>query len=70
MKQTTIISCQLKRIWRRFTLIQRQWKWIQRMLKDHKWLSWMIFEQVKIEINLRNVDWTATMRILLDEEKR
>ncbi len=30
----------------------------------------MIFEQVKIEINLRNVDWTATMRILLDEEKR
>ncbi len=39
------------------------------MFKDHKWLSWMIFEQVKIKINLRNVDWTAAMRTLLDEEK-
>jgi len=40
------------------------------MLENYKWLSWMIFEQVKIEINLRKIDWTAAMRILLDEEKR
>ncbi len=65
----TTISCQLKRIQRRFTLIQRQWKWIQRMLEDHKWLSWMIFEQVKIKINLRKINWTAAMRTLLDEER-
>ncbi len=39
------------------------------MLEDCKWLSWTIFEQVKIEINLRNVDWTAAMRTLLDEER-
>ncbi len=30
----------------------------------------MIFEQVKIEIDLRNVDWTATMRTLLNEERK
>ncbi len=30
----------------------------------------MIFEQVKIEINLRNVDQTAAMRTLLDEEEK
>ena len=29
----------------------------------------MIFEQVKIEINLRKIDQTAAMRTLLDEEK-
>ncbi len=29
----------------------------------------MIFEQVKIEIDLRKIDWTAVMRTLLDEEK-
>ncbi len=68
MRQMTTISCQLKRIQRQFTLIQRWWKWIQRMLKDCKWLSWMIFKQVKIEINLRNVDQTAVMRTLLNEE--
>ena len=61
--------CQLKRIQRWFTLIQRWWKWIQRMLEDYKWLSWTIFKQVKIEINLRNVDWTAAMRTLLDKER-
>ncbi len=66
----TTISCQLKRIWRWFTLIQRWWKWIQRMSEDCKWLSWMIFEQVKIEINLRKIDWTAAMRTLLNEEKK
>ncbi len=60
----------MKRIQRWFTLIQRQWKWIQRMSEDCKWLSWMIFEQVKIEINLRKIDWTTAMRTLLDEEKR
>ncbi len=59
----------MKRIQRRSALIQRWWKWIQRMLEDHKQLSWMIFEQVKIEINLRKIDWTAAMRTLLDEEK-
>ncbi len=40
------------------------------MLEDHKWLSWTLFEQVKIEINSENVDWTAAMRTLLDEEKK
>jgi len=65
----TTISCQLKRIRRRSALIQRRWKWIRRMLENHKWLSWMIFKQVKIEINLRKIDWTAAMRTLLDEEK-
>ncbi len=30
----------------------------------------MIFEQVKIEINLRKIDQTAAMRTLLDEKKR
>jgi len=59
----------LKRIRRWSTLIQRRWKWIRRMLEDCKWLSWMIFEQAKIEINLR-VDRTAAMRTLLDEEKK
>ena len=63
------ISCQLKRIRRWSTLIQRRWKWVQEMSKDCKWLSWTIFEQVKIEINLRKIDWTAAMRTLLDEEK-
>ena len=29
----------------------------------------MIFEQVKIEINLRNVNQTATIRTLLNEEE-
>ncbi len=66
----TTISCQLKRIRRWSTLIQRQWKWIQRMLEDHKWLSWTIFEQVKIEIDLRKIDRTAAMRTLLDEEEK
>ena len=70
MKQMTTISCQLKRIQRQFTLIQRQWKWIQRMLENHKWLSWMIFEQVKIEIDLRNVNWTAAIRTLLKKEEK
>jgi len=50
------ISCQLKSIQRWFTLIQRQWKWVQEMSEDHKWLSWTLFEQVKIEINSRNID--------------
>ena len=59
----------MKRIQRWSTLIQRRWKWLQRMSEDHKWLSWMIFEQVKIEIDLRKIDWTAVMRTLLDEEK-
>ncbi len=65
----TIISCQLKRIQRRSTLIQRRWKWIRRMSEDCKWLSWMIFKQVKIEIDLRKIDWTAAMRTLLNEEE-
>ncbi len=39
------------------------------MLKDHKWLSWIIFEQVKIEINLRKINWTAAIKTLLNEEK-
>jgi len=60
----------LKRIRRWSTLIQRRWKWIWRMLEDHKWLSWTIFEQVKIEIDLRKIDWTAAMRTLLDEEEK
>ncbi len=30
----------------------------------------MIFEQVKIEIDLRKIDWTAAMRTLLNEEKK
>ena len=51
--------CQLKRIWHWSTLIQRRWKWIQRMLEDCKWLSWMIFKQVKIEINLRKINQTV-----------
>ncbi len=55
-RQIIIISCQLKRIQHWFTLIQHWWKWIWRMLKEHKWLSWMIFEQVKIEIDLRNIN--------------
>ena len=66
----TTISCQLKRIQRQSTLIQRQWKWIWRMSEDHKWLSWTIFEQVKIEINLRKINQTAAMRTLLDEERK
>ncbi len=40
------------------------------MLKDCKWLSWTIFEQVKIEINLRKIDQTAVMKTLLNEEKK
>ncbi len=32
----TTILCQLKRIQRWSTLIQRQWKWIQRMFENHK----------------------------------
>ncbi len=40
------------------------------MSEDCKWLSWMIFEQVKIEINLRKIDQTAAMRTLLNEEKK
>ena len=66
----TTISCQLKRIRRQSTLIQRRWKWIQRLLESYQWLSWMLFKQVKIEINLRKIDWTAAMRTLLDEEKK
>ena len=65
----TTISCQLKKIQRWFTLIQRQWKWIWRMSEDYKWLSWIIFKQVKIEINLRKIDWTVAMRTLLDKER-
>ncbi len=40
------------------------------MLEDHKWLSWMIFKQVKIEINLRKIDQMTAMRTLLNEEKK
>ncbi len=40
------------------------------MLKDCKWLSWTIFKQVKIEIDLRKINQTAAMRTLLDEEKK
>ncbi len=69
LQMMIIILCQLKRIWHRSTLIQRWWKWIRRMLKDYKWLSWIIFEQVKIEIDLRKIDWTAAMRTLLNEER-
>ncbi len=29
----------------------------------------MIFEQVKIEIDLTKIDWTAAMRTLLNEEE-
>ncbi len=29
----------------------------------------MLFEQVKIEIDSRKIDWTAAMRTLLDEER-
>ncbi len=66
----TTILCQLKRIQRWSTLIQHWWKWIQRMSEDHKWLSWMIFKQVKIEINLRKINQTAAMRTLLNEERK
>ncbi len=66
----TTISCQLKRIQRRSTLIQRRWKWIQRLLKSHQWLSWTLFEQVKIKIDSRKIDWTAAMRTLLNEEEK
>jgi len=69
-KQTTTISCQLKRIWRRSTLIQRWWKWIRRLLESHQWLLWTLFKQVKIAIDSRKIDWTAVMRTLLDEERR
>ncbi len=30
----------------------------------------MIFEQVKIEIDLRKINWTAAMKTLLDEEEK
>ncbi len=40
------------------------------MLEDHKWLSWTIFKQVKIEIDSEKIDWTAAMRTLLDEEEK
>ncbi len=30
----------------------------------------MIFEQVKIEIDLRKINWTAAMKTLLNEEKK
>ncbi len=40
------------------------------MLEDYKWLSWTIFEQVKIEINLRKINQTAVMRTLLNEEEK
>ncbi len=40
------------------------------MLEDCKELSWTIFEQVKIEIDLRKIDQTAAMRTLLNEEKK
>ena len=30
----------------------------------------MIFEQVKIEIDSRKIDWTTAMRILLNKEER
>ena len=66
----TTISCQLKRIRRQSALLQRWWKWIQRMLKDCKWLSWTIFEQVKTEIDLKKINQTAAMRTLLDEERK
>ncbi len=39
------------------------------MLEDCKWLSWIIFKQVKIEINLRKINWTAVMKTLLNEER-
>ncbi len=59
----------MKRIWHQSALIQHWWKWIQRMFEDCKWLSWIIFEQIKIEINLRKIDQTAAMRTLLNEER-
>ncbi len=40
------------------------------MLENHKWLSWTIFEQVKIKINLRKINWTAAMRTLLNEREK
>ncbi len=44
LQTTIIILCQLKRIRRWFTLIQRQWKWVQEMLENHKWLLWTVFK--------------------------
>ena len=55
-RQTTAISCQLKRLWRRSTLIQCRWKWVQRLLKDCKWLSSEVFEQVKLEIDSTRIN--------------
>ena len=56
LQKTTAISCQLKRLWRRSTLIQCQWKWIQRLLEDCKWLSSEVFKQVKLEIDSTRID--------------
>jgi len=55
-RQMTAISCQLKRLWRRSTLIQCRWKWVRRLLEDHKWLSSEVFEQVKLEIDSTRID--------------
>ena len=35
-RQTTTISCQLKRIQCWSTLIQRRWKWIQRLFESYQ----------------------------------
>ncbi len=56
LQKMTAISCQLKRLWRRSTLIQCWWKWVQRLLKDYKWLSSEVFEQIKVEINSTRID--------------
>ncbi len=40
------------------------------MFEDHKWLSWTLFKQVKIEIDSRKINWTAAIRTLFDEEEK
>ncbi len=56
LQKTTAILCQLKRLWHQFTLIQCWWKWVQRLLEDHKWLSSEVFEQVKLEIDSTRIN--------------
>ena len=56
LQKMTAISCELKRLWRQFTLIQCWWKWVWRLLKDCKWLSSEIFKQIKVEIDLTRID--------------
>ncbi len=59
LQKMTAISCQLKRLWRWSTLIQCQWKWVQRLLEDHKWLSSEVFEQIKLKINSTRINWSS-----------